>query len=81
MDSYTKCIQTVIATALVVIAFNMTVRPTPAVAFLGSGPTLGDWIDALNDENIDYNEVARGAPLVAVCFRGGRCGLRMPVKN
>lgn len=74
MDTYTKTIFTIIAGALVVIAANMTLKPSPAVAQFGSGPTLGDWRRARfdGDPSTDPRRVAARAPLVAVC-NGFRC--------
>ena len=68
MDTYTKGVLTVIAAALVVIAFNMSLRPEPAAAF-SMGPTLGDWLEALQDDDqyTDPRDVVKRAPLVAAC--------------
>ena len=73
MDMYTKIILTVIAGALVVIATHSAFKPEPAFAFLG-GPTLGEWLEAVRDQDdsTDPREIARRAPLVAVCD-GLRC--------
>ena len=68
MDAYTKIVFTIIAGALVVIAANMTLKPSPAVAQLGGGPTLGDWRKARfdGDPSTDQRQVASRAPLPAM---------------
>ena len=72
-DLYTKCVLTVIAIALTLIAINMTFKPNSASAFLG-GPTLGDWVTAARDGNPSTNprDIVMKAPLVAACD-GLRC--------
>ena len=69
MDRYTKCVLTLIAGALMIIAVNMTLRPAPALALLNNRPTLGEWLAAMQDKNsaTDPREVVKRAPLVAVC--------------
>ena len=73
-DIYTKCVLTFIAGALAAIAINLTLRLDPPLAFLGNGPTFGDWLSAVKDEDpstIPF-DIVKQAPLVAVCD-GARC--------
>ena len=73
MDAYTKVILTVIAGALTVIAYNMTLKPTPAVALFSDGPTWGEYLAAMRGEtSVAPADVAKRAPLVAVCD-GPKC--------
>ena len=83
MDAYTKAIFTIIAGALVVIAFNMTIRPDPATAFLGDGPTFGDWMDLAKNRNspeyrANLDNLVRRAPLVVPCEHTLWCGRPRP---
>ena len=79
MDTYTKVVNTVIAGALVVIAYNMTIRPDPAMAFLGGGPTFGDWMDLTKNSKspefpANLHNLVRRAPLVVPCDKQFWCG-------
>lgn len=73
MDAYTKIVLTIIAGALTVIAYNLSLQPTPAAAFIDSGPTWADYLAARRGESgKSAMDVVLGAPLVVVCD-GPRC--------
>ena len=73
MDAYTKIVLTVIAGALTVTAYNLSVQPSPAAAFLGSGPTWADYLAARRGESgKSPRDVVLEAPLVVACD-GPRC--------
>lgn len=77
MDRYTKAILTVIAVGLVIIAYDLTFKPTPAIAFIGGGPTYGDYLAAIQDQDAstDPRDVVKSAPLIVACERF-HCGRR-----
>lgn len=73
MDAYTKIVLTVIAGALTVIAYNLALQPSPAEAFLRSGPTWADYLAARRGESSKAPmDVVLNAPLVVACD-GPRC--------
>ena len=68
MDTYSECVLTLIACALVLLAVSPVFEPQFAYAFL-EGPTLGEWFEVLADKDPSTSpiKIAMQVPLVAVC--------------